>query len=606
MKTIKAGRQYRFSTLDRGAVDEESRTVELAFASEEPYERSWGVEVLNIEPRSMRLGRLQRGGPVLVDHNPSDVVAVVESVSVGDDRVARARVRFGKSARASEVFQDVIDGIRSNTSFGYRIHEMETSDKAGDTFRVTDFEPFELSFVSIPADPTVGVGRAGGDGEHEITIRGLEPQKEPEMEQVIMQPAAPIAAAPGPSAMHDAAVAAERQRNADINSIAGKFNADADFTRRALSEGWTAERYGSELLGHLASRGQMQVAGGSPASQIGMTPVEQRGYSVLRAVLAAATGDWSKAGLELEAHKAIEQRVGPSKRTNAIFVPYEIQRRDLTAASSTQGSKLVGTDHLAGSFIELLRARTVLAGLGARMLPGLRGNVAIPKQTGAGTGYWLANEATAITESNQTIGQVTMTPKQLGAYTEISKQLIQQSAPGVEQIVMDDLAAVVSRAIDLAGIQGTGTEQPTGITGTASIGAVTGTSLAYAGVLEFQTDLAAANALVPGCAYLTTPAVAALMAQRARFSSTDTPMWSGGVLDGQMAGFRATTTTQMTAATMLFGDFSQVIIGMWGDLELEVNPYANFAAGIIGVRAWATVDVGVRQAGAFALASSIT
>ena len=175
----------------------------------------------------------------------------------------------------------------------------------------------------------------------------------------------------------------------------------------------------------------------------------------------------------------------------------------------------------------------------------------------------------------------------------------------IEKHLAGDLG-LGSEPIDLAGIQGTGTEQPTGITGTASIGAVTGTSLAYAGVLEFQADLAAANALVPGCAYLTTPAVAALMAQRARFSSTDTPLWSGGVLDGQMAGFRATTTTQMTAATMLFGDFSQVIIGMWGDLELEVNPYANFAAGIIGVRAWATVDVGVRQAGAFALASSIT
>jgi HK97 family phage major capsid protein len=602
---IKAGPQFRSQILDRAQVDEAARTTVIAFASEEPYERSWGVEVLNVDSASMRLGRLQAGGPLLVDHDPRDIVGVIEDVSVGPDRVARAKVRFGRSARAEEVFRDVADGIRTNSSFGYRIHEMERVRETDGvpSYRVTDFEPFEVSIVSVPADPTVGVGRAvGGGDEQEITIRGDEPHKEPTMEHISPQPAAP--AQPAPVIDVAAIQAAERTRVADIYAIGRRWSVDDAIVQRAVADNVPADAFGRHVLVEMGKRSPAPAAGGAP--EVGMEPQDIRRYSLMRAVLAAATGDWSKAGLELEAHRAIEKRLGPSKRTNSFYVPYEVQSRDLTAASATQGSKLVGTDHLAGSFIELLRARTLMAGLGARMLPGLVGNVAIPKQTGAGTAYWLANEATAITESDQTIGQVTLTPKQVGAYTEISKQLVQQSAPGVEQIVTDDLAAVVARAIDLAGFEGTGAPQPTGISGTAGIGSVTGTSLAYAGVLEFQTDLAGANALVPGCAYVTTPAVAALLSARARFSNTDTPLWSGSVLDGQMAGFRATTTTALTAATMVFGDFSQVIIGMWGDMELEVNPYANFPAGIIGVRAWATVDIGIRQAGAFSRATSIT
>lgn len=602
-KTIKAGKQFRSFTLDRAAIDEESRTVELAFASEEPYERWWGVEVLNVEPRSMRLGRLQKGGPLLVDHDTRDVVGVIEEVTVGDDRKARARVRFGRSARAEEVFQDVKDGIRSNSSFGYRIHEMQLeSEKDGvPTYRVTDYEPFEVSLVSVPADPTVGVGRADEGDEQVITIRGVEPHKEAKMEQPIVQPAAPAT----PPVVDVAAIqAAERQRVADIYAIAKRWSVDDALVQRAISENVAADAFGRIVLTEMGKRAPAATPGGSP--DLGMEPKEVKRYSVLRAIQAKASGDWSNAGLELEAHRAIEKRVGPSRR-NGIYVPYEVQKRDLSAGAANNGQRLVATDLRPQDFIELLRARTRVAALGARMLTGLVGNVSIPRQTGAGTAYWLANEATAITESDQTIGQLALSPKNVGAYTEISKQLTMQSTPDAEAMVMDDLARVLAIAIDSAAIAGPGTGgTPTGITATAGIGSVTGTTLGYAGIVEFQTDVGAANALADGCAYLTTPAVAGLLMQRQRFTSTDSPLWTGSVLDGQVAGYRATTSTSVPAATLIFGDFSQVVIAEWGVMELEVNPYANFPAGIIGVRAWATVDIGIRQAGAFSVASTIT
>ncbi|MEY2688337.1 MAG: hypothetical protein RL375_2535, partial [Pseudomonadota bacterium] len=155
-------KQTRSFLVERASIDTAARTVRLAFASEAPVERMWGVEVLDCTASSMRTQRLAAGANLLCDHDPRDVVGVVESIEIGADRVARAVVRFGQSARAQEVWQDVADGIRRNVSVGYLIHKADLVDKRDglDTYRVTDWEPFEVSLVSVPADASVGVGRS--------------------------------------------------------------------------------------------------------------------------------------------------------------------------------------------------------------------------------------------------------------------------------------------------------------------------------------------------------------------------------------------------------------------------------------------------------------
>lgn len=343
---------------------------------------------------------------------------------------------------------------------------------------------------------------------------------------------------------------------------------------------------------------------------LGLSTAEIDRYSILRAINAVANQDWKNAGFERETHLAMQRVHGESEREGSFYIPTDLlATRDLTAGSGTGGGYLVGTDNLGGSFIDQLRNRMVCAQMGATIMPGLHGNITVPKQTGANTAYWLATEATAITEGNMTLGQLSMTPKNVGAYQEISRQLMLQSSPAADMLVMNDLAKVVALAIDSAAISGTGASgQPFGITNTAGIGGVVGTSLAYAGILEFQTDVASSNALIAGdkVGYVTTPSVAALLSARQRFTSTDTPLWEGTMYEGRMAGCKAMSTAQMAAGTMLFGDWSQLIIGEWGVLEIAVNPYTNFQAGIIGVRAIQTVDVGVRVPGAFSLATSIT
>jgi HK97 family phage major capsid protein len=181
---IKTSKLYRTLELPKdGAIDVEKRTVEMTFSSEEPCERYYGQEVLDHESKSIRLTRLKQGGAILVDHNRGDHVGVIEEVNVGDDRKCHAKVRFGKSNRANEIFNDIIDGIRRFTSVGYIIHRMQLEEKDEvqgiSKYRAVDWEPLEISIVSVPADVTVGIGRAL-EGETSYDVEVYEPPKPPE------------------------------------------------------------------------------------------------------------------------------------------------------------------------------------------------------------------------------------------------------------------------------------------------------------------------------------------------------------------------------------------------------------------------------------------
>lgn len=157
-------RQMRSAVLDARGVDMDGRTVELAFSSEAPVERGYGIEILDHSQGAMQMEFINSGrAPLLVDHDPTDVVGVVEQVAMGADRMARARVRFGRSARAQEILQDVADGIRTNVSVGYVVDEwmVQKGDRGkADTYRAVRWTPLEISSVSIPADARVGVGRS--------------------------------------------------------------------------------------------------------------------------------------------------------------------------------------------------------------------------------------------------------------------------------------------------------------------------------------------------------------------------------------------------------------------------------------------------------------
>lgn len=613
MTEIRIKPQRRTALFVREEANEESRTVPLAFSSEEPVERWFGMEILGHNAGEAQLDWIASGrAPLLVDHRATDQVGVVVDAAIGSDRKGRAVVRFGRSSRAEEVFRDVLDGIRTNVSVGYEIAELTLLEKGQgvpDIYRATSWKPIEISLVSIPADQSVGVGRDDDGEARSVRVISPHPLKGRKTMTTNIE-ASPAAPAFDEAAERKKVADRELHRIREIQAISQRHQL-AELGEKAIKEGMPLDSFRGLVLDELSRRSANPMQLEVPRTELGLSGKEKRSYSLLRAIRAQAEKNWDGAGLELEAHREIEKRIGQAKR--GFYVPFEIQqrgmqgKRDLTVGTATAGGHLVATQNDAASFIELLRARAVVVGLGARTLTGLVGNVNIPRQSGSSTAYWLANEATAITEGDLTLGQLALTPKNVGAYTEISRLLTMQSAPDAEMLVMDDLASVVALAIDAAAISGSGSSgQPTGVIGTAGIGTVTGTSLAWAGIVEFETDVAAANALNGSLAYLTTPAVRGLLKTREKAANTGIFLWGGMVGDSTVNGYRGEVSTQVPAANMIFGDWSQIIIANWGVLEIETNPYANFAAGIIGVRAWATVDIGVRQAAAFSRAVSIT
>ena len=180
MDKIKTGDLTRIFEFDRADLDEDARTVSLSFSSETPVERWFGDEVLVHNPENIRLGRLNDGAPLLWNHNLDDQVGRVESANI-ENRRGKAVVRFSKSQRAEELYQDVKDGIVTNVSVGYRIHEMEQVEQGRDIYMATDWEPHEISMVSSGADITVGVGRSNeAIGVHQTRVITPMPIKEPE------------------------------------------------------------------------------------------------------------------------------------------------------------------------------------------------------------------------------------------------------------------------------------------------------------------------------------------------------------------------------------------------------------------------------------------
>jgi len=595
-RALPGGKTERALQVERAAVDVAARTATLAFASEYPYERSWGVEILDCTATAMRQGRLRAGANLLCDHDARDVVGVIESVEIGADRVGRAVVRFGKSARAEEVFMDVVDGIRRNVSVGYLIHQAQLVEQRDglDTYRVTDWEPYEVSLVSIPADPTVGLGRShtatGSTGTTAVSVSTTPPHIEstPAMTEPVI-------------------TTAERNHAAEISKVAATIPGGAEMAMSAIQRGLTVEQFQREALEKMASKPL-------PTADIGMDAKEVRRYSVVRAINALANpGDAAAqraAAFERECSEASAQKMG--KQARGFMVPFDVQKRDLLQGTPTAGGNLVATDLLGGSFIDALRNAMVISGLGTRMLTGLQGNIAIPKLTGSATAYWVAENA-APTESQQTVGQVTMSPKTVGAYTDFSRRLMLQSSIDVESMVQSDLATVLGLAIQQAAISGTGaSNQPSGILTqvTASvIGGTNGLAPTWANMVKLESDVATANADIGSLAYLTNAKVRGTLKTTSKVSGQNGFVWADGAepINGYRAAVTNAVPSNLTKGTssgvcsaIIFGNFADLVVGMWGGLDLMVDVYTGSTAGTVRVVALQDVDVALRNTVSFA------
>jgi len=275
--------------------------------------------------------------------------------------------------------------------------------------------------------------------------------------------------------------------------------------------------------------------------------------------------------------------------------------RTLNTGVDTAGGHTVQEDVLGDSFIELLRNAPLVAQAGATTLSGLVGNVSIPSQTGAATADWLT-ETGATTPSEQTFGEVTLAPKRLSAETPFSKQLIAQSSIDIESFVRRDLANIMIRTIDLAALHGTGaSNQPTGIANTAGINALTfGGAPTWADAVNFETLVATDNALMgSSLAYMTTAAVRGAWKTTTKDAGSGMFLWEGDVVNG----YSGLVTEQVAGNVVFFGNWTELLIGQWGGLDIVVDPFTQASNGQIRIVVMQLTDIAVRHAVSFAVST---
>ncbi len=603
----------RFAAFQRESVDAEKRTVEVAFSSEAAVERWFGLEILSHEGAACDLSRLNDAGAVLFNHNWNHQIGVIERAWIDADRKGRALIRFGNGAAAAEKFQDVQDGILRHISVGYSVNDMALDNPEADVgnyrYLVTNWQPYEISFVTVPADTSVGVGRSAPMPPVPTAEMAPTPTETPntgnrnmEKDQ-IPQPAA-VAADPNNTA--ERGMQTERERAAELIAI-GEAYAQFGGERMAadaIRNGHSKEQLQTALLETMRSKPTQTDC------EIGLNDKEQREYSLARAIHAAASGDWSGAGFERECSQALAGKIGKTAR--GFLVPMDALVRaasNYTVANNASAGTLVDTDFRPQNLIEQLKEKMLLTRLGATYLDGLVGDVSIPKVLTGHASSWI-NEDGSAEASAATFGQVPLKNKTISGRTQLSRKLLQQASIGIEAFARNSLLEAIGEGIDIAAFTGSGTgAQPLGLFNTTGIGAVTsGGTLDWAHIVALETVLDEANAAGDSLTYVTTKPVRGMLKTTPHKSNVQGYLWNA---DNTLNGYTAIASGRVpknlggSKHGMLFGDFSQLLVGSWGVLDLLVDQYSSSETGAVKIVAFQDVDFAIRHAESFAAIKDI-
>lgn len=635
--------QRSFKIANRAAKE---GVIELALSSEEPYERWFGIEILSHDPAAVDLSRLaDNRHPLLLNHCTDDQIGVIQDPVIGDDKVLRANARFSRSDLGQEILQDVQDGIRTLVSIGYVIEEIQEVEPAPDvaggmrvlrtmtgeeflremrtkhgedfyrgglaavraqgeeppTFIVTRWCPFEGSIVPVPADVKVGVGRSAGV-------------------DVAPQTAAPAAQEPAASAATQTILIVE-QRNMEVitNKTPAELEAERKLAIMALGEQYAKYLKPNDvkdaMQGNISREAFIEIImarmeskhSDTSAVQIGLNAAEVKRYSLGRALIAAVSGTWEKAGFEKECSDAVAQMMG--RAPEGFFLPPDVFRRDFNVGTAAEAGNLVPTQFRGDLFTDALRANMVMGKLGVTFLAGLTGNVDIPRKSTAGT-LGMLTEIGSASETAPATAKATLSPKRIGAYVQVSKQALLQVGMSLENMIRDDLVVGAAVLLENQGINGAGTgaeikglRNVTGI-GTV-VGGTNGLAPAWSHFVDLESACANANAEPDRLSgYLTNTKVRGKLKQT-QFATNLPFIWQNG--DMPINGYRAAvtnnvpsnltkgTSTTICSSTLFGSDWSNVVIGLFGAPDVTVDPYSLAATGQVQITLNQFADLQHRQ-----------
>ena len=650
------GPQRRDLPMGMQIEEKTDETLTFSFSSESPVERWFGKEILLHEKGAADLSRMNDGGVYLWNHDRDVVLGVAEKAWLGDDRRLYATVRWSPNTMEPGTVerrrrQDVEAGITRNVSFAYSIDDLEERDGA---FYVTKWNVLEVSSVSVPADQSVGLGRAMDDPWVEPEAKAAEPAPAAPEPEAAPDPA-PAAAADVEAeqvhslkaqtaertdtpvqtpmttetinveeVMQDARIA-ERSRVAAIRGMCDQFSLP-DLAEKLINNDSSVDAARAMVMQQLGMRkvefeGRVHDAG---AADLGLSKREVNRYSFLR--VAAYLADPNPrtaeaAAFELDVARAAQAK--HSRSASGVLIPWEVLNANRAAETPGQiagtfadGGALVGTNRLDAQFIDLIRNRSAFLNSGLTMLSGLEGNVEIPKKLGSSQFYFVGENAD-VTNSKLTFGLVNMVPRTIGVRVPISRRMMIQASPDVENLVRLDMAESVALGMDTSIGYGTGSNgQPLGIINTSGIGSVTlggGSSKVFpanvgggthdcgdwADYVDLETALAANNLDAGSMRYIMNSVVKGALKQtlRASAAGSDYIMTDAG----EVNGYPVIVSNQMQTNDVLFGNYSDCVVGMWSGLDVVIDPYTQSASGQVILTVHQDFDVAVRRPQSFAL-----
>ena len=622
------GRVFREAEIvaeTRDAGDGKTETIVRAtVSSETPYPRTmwdeenkaWvrGHEVLGHAKGEIDESRM-KDGLVIQDTHWGDQIGIIRKPELKDGKLGGV-IEFGCGERAQEIARDAAAGIRRNMSVGYIVREYKKVGKAEDglpIFRVTKWTPYEASFVNVPADTNIGVGRVAdttdeGSGDV-VRAAVVEPSavtpKEKEMDaKTIAALMAKAERAHMKAADVSAMIEAGKTETEIANEIAERACAYADELARKTEQPEPQKK--------------TAIFDGGDERKI------VKEYNLLNVIRALAKDGSPDVGFEREISDQIAK--AQHKDARGLYIPEAVLVRAITGKTNVtgeivgNGAATVETSLLAAQYIDELVATTVLGAAGVQTVGGLVGDIAIPKGT-AVTAGWIAEKDNAPTKT-PTFSQVSGTPHTAAANAILSRRLVIQSSLAVQNLVARLIMEAIGRAVEAAAFDGTGTNnQPTGLSATTGVGAVTMTAGAptKANLVDFWEKVYTANAAGANMKYIGSPAVKALLCKTLDITTVsngkagDSAAIVGGVgagylcsKDAKVEGFDFLMSALCNSKKLYFGNWAEILMCFWSGVDMIVDPYTYSAKGAWQVTAFQDCDVIVRHPAAFAIGTALS
>ncbi len=631
---------------------------EIAFSSEQPYQRQfWDEqnqemvvldEILVHTPEAVDLSRLNNNAPLLFNHNFDNHIGVVCNARIDADNVGRALVKFSKHGTlANDIRNKVIEGTMEKISVGYDIKEYHIDYTKGQLI-VTKWAPYELSFVTVPADDTVGLNRSlntitvnlgakrdmtkeqieeikeeqeSAQVEETPVEENKEPKVEETQERQVEENKEDENLEDGKDAKHPESVdddsstvreeevkeereaapveeekieVAERSEEdeLEIREIARELNIDDEELKRALAiKDMTPEAFRTKALNNITN------AQRNNEQQIKDSKMEKT-FDLNNVIRSLVDGDVlgaNEAEYSAMAATATMQR-GRAARGGSVFVPAAAMRA--ASEGNTKATLTAVTDEklLTESYIEMLLPASCLGRLGVTVLSGLNSPIAVPKMTASSVdAFGFVDENGSAPESKAEFSNVKMAPKTFAGGNPISRQSL-KTVPNIATLITDHINKAVRIKLEqLILSDKDNTRGPAGLVKQLVDGGRVAkkTAFSYKDLLKEIAALTDAGVPAQAIKFAMSGATAAELESTPKSDRGDA---QGFIMEnGKIAGYEVVTSGVIPADTIVLGDFSGIIVGEWGGLELDLDDSTYRAQSAIVPRVWLDLDYVVAQ-----------